>query len=215
MKEFQLYCFAQSGNAYKAALMLQLVGADWEPVWVDFFNGGSRTPEYRAINEMGEVPVLVDGTTTLSQSGVILDYLSSKLGRFGGTSAAHRREILRWTLWDNHKLTANIATLRYNMNFLPVEKRKPEVEAFLSLRAKSALKLLDEHLGRQHWVAGDTPTTADFSCVGYLFYEGEFGIDLAPFANVLRWREQVATLPGWAHPYDLMPGHPLPERKTA
>ena len=59
MAEYQLYCFAQSGNAYKAALMLALAGADWEPVWVDFFNGGTRTPEYRAINEMGEVPVLV------------------------------------------------------------------------------------------------------------------------------------------------------------
>jgi len=27
MPEFQLYCFAQSGNAYRAALMLNLIGA--------------------------------------------------------------------------------------------------------------------------------------------------------------------------------------------
>ena len=37
MAEFQLYCIAQSGNAYRAALMLNLIGADWEPIWVDFF----------------------------------------------------------------------------------------------------------------------------------------------------------------------------------
>ena len=61
MAEYQLYCFAQSGNAYKAALMLALTGADWEPVFVDFFNGETRTPDYRALNEMGEVPVLVHG----------------------------------------------------------------------------------------------------------------------------------------------------------
>ena len=36
----------------KAALTLALCGADWEPVFVDFFNGAARTPEYRAINEM-------------------------------------------------------------------------------------------------------------------------------------------------------------------
>ena len=36
MSEYQLYCFAQSGNAYRAALMLNLIGADWEPVWYDF-----------------------------------------------------------------------------------------------------------------------------------------------------------------------------------
>ena len=39
MAEYQLYCFAQSGNAYRAALMLNLIGADWEPIFVDFFKG--------------------------------------------------------------------------------------------------------------------------------------------------------------------------------
>ena len=63
MAEYQLYCFAQSGNAYRAALMLNLIGADWQPIYVDFFRGGeTRTPKYRAeVNEMGEVPVLVHG----------------------------------------------------------------------------------------------------------------------------------------------------------
>ena len=61
MAEYELHCFAQSGNAYKPALMLALTGADWEPVFVDFFNGGTRTPEYPALNEMGEVPLLIHG----------------------------------------------------------------------------------------------------------------------------------------------------------
>ena len=47
MAEYRLYCFAQSGNAYKAALMLSLCGAEWEPRFVDFFNGETRTPEVR------------------------------------------------------------------------------------------------------------------------------------------------------------------------
>jgi glutathione S-transferase len=55
--DFTLYCFAQSGNAYKAALMLNLCSADWTPRFVDFFNGETRTEAYRAINVMGEVPV--------------------------------------------------------------------------------------------------------------------------------------------------------------
>ena len=80
----KLYCFGESGNAYKCALALTMVDVEWEPVFVDFFNGGARTPEFRAINEMGEVPVLVDGDTVLTQSGVILDYISSKTGKLGG-----------------------------------------------------------------------------------------------------------------------------------
>ena len=43
MAEYTLHCFAQSGNAYKVALALQLAGADWAPRFVDFFNGEPRT----------------------------------------------------------------------------------------------------------------------------------------------------------------------------
>ena len=93
----KLYCFGESGNAYKAALALQLSGLDWEPVYVDFFGGATRAPEFRAeISVMGEAPVLEDGDLTLTQSGVIQDYISEKSGKFGGADASERREILRW-----------------------------------------------------------------------------------------------------------------------
>ncbi len=104
----KLYCFGESGNAYKAALTLTLAEMEWEPVYVDFFNGETRTPAFRAINEMGEVPVLVDGDVVLTQSGVIQDYVSSKTGKLGGRSAAERRDVLRWVFWDNHKLSGTI-----------------------------------------------------------------------------------------------------------
>ena len=95
---FTLYCFAQSGNCYKAALALQLAGADWTPRFVDYFKGETRAPEYREINVMGEAPVLDHNGARLTQSGVILDYLSETLGCYGPADAAERREILRWLL---------------------------------------------------------------------------------------------------------------------
>ena len=83
MADYELYCFAQSGNAYRAALMLNLIGADWEPVYVDFFKGETRTPQYRGeINEMGEAPVLIQGDKKLTQSGVILNYLAKRSGAY-------------------------------------------------------------------------------------------------------------------------------------
>ncbi|MGE5087868.1 MAG: glutathione S-transferase N-terminal domain-containing protein, partial [Candidatus Levyibacteriota bacterium] len=117
MAEYTLYCFAQSGNAYKVALMLELAEADWEPRYVDYFGGETRTPAYRAINAMGEVPVLLHGVRTLSQSGVILDYLADSLGRFGARDPEEGREVLRWLLFDNHKLTSYTATLRFMRTF--------------------------------------------------------------------------------------------------
>src|SRR5439155_9110434 len=68
MAEYLVYGFAQSGNSYKPALYLELVGADWKPRFVDYFNGETRTPEYRRINVMGEVPVLEHGKLRLTQS---------------------------------------------------------------------------------------------------------------------------------------------------
>src|SRR6185369_8819639 len=83
MADYTLFCFAQSGNAYKAALMLAVTGSNWTPRFVDYFNGETRTTAYRAINVMGEVPVLEHGERRLAQSGVILDYLADKTGQFG------------------------------------------------------------------------------------------------------------------------------------
>ena len=201
----KLHCFGESGNAYKAALTLTLAGEAWEPVFVDFFNGGSRTPEFRALNVMGEVPVLEDGDTVLTQSGVIQDYISSKTGKLGGKSAAERREVLRWMFFDNHKVSGVAGTLRFNMNFLPEDRRSADVNGFLSMRLASALKVIDAHLKGRDWLAGEEITIADIACCGYLFYPEAFTFERATYPNIDRWLNAIAAQPGWKHPYDLMP----------
>ena len=206
MAEYRLHCFAQSGNAYKVALALELAGADWEPVWVDFFRGAHRAPEFVALNAMAEVPVLEHRGRVMSQSGIILDYLTDTLGRY---RAADQREAWRWILWDNHKLTASLATWRFLANFLPEDKRNPDVIAFQKGRAVGALKVLDRHLDGRDWIVGDELSTADLSCCGYMFYPEHYDFDWGTVQNVTAWRDRIAALPGWKHPHELMPGHPL------
>ena len=200
----QLYCFGESGNAYKCALALALTGMDWQPVFVDFFNGATRTPEFRAINAMGEVPVLVDGTETLTQSGSILMHIADKSGTLGGTTAAERKEILRWILWDNHKLSTQTGTTRFLMNFLPAEQRPEGVIPFFQGRLKSAYTVLNDHLANRDWVVGTGPTIADLSCCGYLYYPEPFGFSRADWPHIDAWLDRISALPGWKHPYDLM-----------
>ena len=48
MAEYRLHCFRESGNAFKVAMMLDLCGADWEPVFVPFATGLTPTPQWRA-----------------------------------------------------------------------------------------------------------------------------------------------------------------------
>ena len=136
-----LHCFGESGNAYKVALTLAMADAEWQPVFVDFFNGETRTPEFREINIMGEVPVMEDGDLVLTQSGVMQDYVSSKTGKLGGKSAAERRDILRWMFFDNHKLSGIAGQVRFMTNFLPQAKRNADVIAYLTGRLMAALRL--------------------------------------------------------------------------
>jgi glutathione S-transferase len=205
--EYTLYCFAQSGNAYKAALTLELANADWSPRFVDYFNGETRTPEYRAINVMGEVPVLAHRGRTHSQSGVILDYLAGTLGRFGVKDDAERREILRWLLFDNHKLTSYTATYRFMRAFVkdPDEAVMGEFRA----RAETAWGILNAHLAGRRYVASDEVTIADLSLCGYLFFDDEIGVDWNDYPHVRDWLDRIRAEPRWKHPYALMPGHPL------
>ncbi|GHF61021.1 glutathione S-transferase family protein [Seohaeicola zhoushanensis] len=204
----QLHCFGESGNCYKAALALQLAGLDWEPVFVDFFNGAARSPEYRAINPMGEAPVLVDGDITLSQSGVIQQYITDKTGRFGGASQAETYEVLRWVLWDNHKFSSQAGMTRFLMNFLPEKHRNADVIEFSKGRLKAAYAVLNAHLEGRDWIVGDGITNADLSCCGYLYYPEPFGFDRADWPHIDAWLTRIAAQPGWKHPYDLMPGRP-------
>ncbi len=213
----KLYCFGESGNAYKAALPLELSGLDWQPVKVDFFNGEARTDAFRALNDMGEVPVLVTPEITLTQSGAIQDWITERTGRFGGADAAQAREVLRWVLWDNHKLSGQAGSLRFLMHFLPPEKQPEQVIKWLKGRLKPAYETLDRCLEGRDWLVGDGPTNADFSCCGYLYYPEPFGFDRAAHPNIDRWLDRIAALPGWKHPYDLMPGSPADraEKETA
>jgi glutathione S-transferase len=204
MTDYKLYCFGESGNAYKAALMLELCRLPWEPVFVDFFKGETRTKAYReTVNEMGEAPVLLHGAVKLSQSGVILDYLAEQTRKFGAKSEDERREIWRWILFDNHKFTANLATLRFLTQF--TSTGETPVTEFLRARATNAIKIADAHLAHNPFLLGKRPTIADLSMCGYLFYGEELTVALDPYTHLLNWMDRIRSLPGWKHPYELMP----------
>ena len=210
MAEYLLYGFAQSGNSYKVGLYLELAGADWTTRFVDFFNGETRTPAYRQINIMGEAPVLEHEGQRFSQSAVILDYLLERFGKYGWNNNDERRAILRWLFWDNHKLSSYTATYRF-LRVLAQNPNPVAVEEFRK-RAESSWKILDAHLTGRRYIATDRMTVADISACGYLFFEDELDVDWNQYPNLREWLQRIRSEPGWKHPYDLLPGHPIPKR---
>jgi glutathione S-transferase len=213
MPEYQLYCFAQSDNAYRAALMLNLIGADWKPIWIDFFGqGAQRTPEYRGdVNEMGEVPVLVeDGKKKLTQSGVILTYLARKSGKYLPKGEDEELETLRWIIFDNQKVNGFLGPYRFLKNFA-----KPAgdsaVMAFLKARIDGSLAIVNKRLAKAPFLLGARQTIADVSMCAYLYYPPEeFGFDISKdHQAIAAFLDRMKALPGWKHPYQLMPGYPF------
>lgn len=203
----KLHCFGESGNAYKAALTLELAGINWSPVYVDFFGGAARSDGYRDLNIMAEAPILVQGDFSLSQSGAIQQWVVDQTGNLGG-SPKDKYEVLRWVLFDNHKMSSQAGMTRFLMNFLPEDKRPLEVIKFMQGRVLGALKILDTHLESRSWIVGNTMTIADIANCGYLFYPEPYGFTRANWSNIDSWLSRVEATKGWKHPYDLMPRNP-------
>lgn len=169
MAEYELYCFAQSGNAYRVALMLDLTGADWRPIFVDFVGKGeTRTEEYRTkVNEMGEVPVLVHGERKLSQSAVCLTYLAERSGKFQPRGKDDELETLRWIIFDNQKVGGFLGPYRFLKTLAP-SPGDPAVLGFLKGRIEVSLAIVDKRLAERPFILGERPTIADLSMCGYM-----------------------------------------------
>lgn len=202
-----LHCFGESGNSYKAALTLELANLTWKPEKVDFFNGATRTSDFKSINLMGEAPVMFDGEVILTQSGAIQQYVSDKSGKLSGLTE-DKYEILRWMFFDNHKMSSQAGNTRFMMNFLPEKHRNKEVIHFMQGRLNAAYGILNNALEDKDWLVGASITIADIANCGYLFYPEPFGFERKKWVNIDRWLSNIEQTPGWKHPYDLMPGNP-------
>ena len=206
---YRLHGFCQSGNTFKVAFLLRALKQPFETAFVDYLQGGvNRTPEWRAtINEMGEAPVLDADGRRLTQSGAILTWLADRHGAFGGRDADERFEVLRWILFDNHKFSGYFAPYRFLKSFGP-KPPDPAVHAWLRGRLDNAFDIVDKHLAGREWMVGDAPTIADFSLSGYLFYpveESGYPVE-GRFPNIAAWVQRLRGIPGWADPYEVLPG---------
>jgi glutathione S-transferase len=211
MTMYELHAFAQSGNCYKVALLLQALRQPWKAVqmpFADFAGGVPRSNQWREEqNAMGELPILVIDGKRLTQSGAILIHLADEHGAYGGANADQKQEVLRWILFDNHKFTSYFASWRFAKSFGPAAP-DPGVEKWLKSRIDNAFGIVERHLADREYVVGDRPTIADMSLCGYVYYPAEeSGYDFAAqYPAIARWAERLKALPGWRPPYELLPG---------
>ena len=99
---------------------------------------------------------------------------------------------------------------RFLKNFAPTPG-DPAVMAFMKARIDGALAIVNKRLEKSPFLTGDRPNIADISMCAYLYYPAEeYGFDIRKDHPAIgAFLDRVAALPGWAHPYDIMPGYPF------
>ncbi len=190
----RLHRFALSGHAHRAQLMLSLLGVPHELVDVDLTRGAQRTPEFLALNPLGQVPVIQDGDITVADSNAILVYLA--LTRDPGRkwlpeNALAQVEVQRWLTAASGLLAFGPAAARVAHLFK--QPLDPQAIVF----ARQLLGRMERHLDGRDWLAAPHATIADVAMYSYTAHAPEGGIDLAPWPRMRAWLERVEALPGF------------------
>ena len=194
----KLYDHPLSGNCYKARLTLAQLGVEYERVYVDIFKGEHKSEGHRGMNPNMKIPVLCDGDFTMWESNAIVLYLGKKFSPnaiFPEDPEAFGRAA-QWLLFGKTTLDPNLALARFFMRFVSDEDRDENQLKRLHEEGGKALKVLDEHLSRHEFLAGDY-SIADIGCYPYVLLSPEGGFDLLPYGSVLSWMDRVRSTPGY------------------
>jgi len=190
----RLHRHALSGHSHRVELFLSLIGRPFETVDVDLLNGAHKKPPFLSLNPFGQVPVIEDGTVTLSDSNAILVYLAQKyadqswLPRDPELAAA----VQRWLSVAAGEINAGPGAARLVTVFgagLDHARAKSI--------ATSLFDVLEAHLDRRSFLVGDGPTIADVAGYSYIAHAPEGGVSLAPYPNIRAWLNRVEGLPGF------------------
>lgn len=199
MDGLTLFGNRESGHTYKVRLALVVAGLPhrFEEIDVVGTPRAARPEPFRSLAKYGEVPLLVHDGQPYVQSNAILLHLASHARRFGGESEQRLARVREWLFWEANRIGFSLPNLRWHTRFEPAE---PAVLDMLRRRFDADIARLDDELsdGRA-FILGDSPTVADFSLCGYLYFADQALVRVP--VHVQAWLDRIAALPGWRHPY--------------
>jgi glutathione S-transferase len=193
-----LHEYAPSGNCYKIRLTATHLDVPLTRRNYDIMAGETRTPEFLAkVNANGRIPVLQIGDRFLPESNAACFWLADGSHLMPADRFA-RADMLRWMFWEQYNHEPTVATLRFWRAFVGEAALTEAQRALLPAKqaaGEAALQLMDEHLARHAWFAGDGLSLADIALYAYTHVAGEGGFDLAVYPHVQAWLGRVAGQP--------------------
>ena len=148
-------------NVRKVVLCAQVLGLDLPRSDAGMAFGVVDTPEYRALNPNGLVPLLQDGDFALWESNAIVRYLCARAGRLYPTDLQQRFDAERWMDWQQTTLNRASGPAFVQWIRTPAERRDAQAIAQSVTATEPLFDLLDQHLGQSAFMAGEALTMAD------------------------------------------------------
>ena len=185
MCNMQIYGDLASGNCLKVKYTADFLRLTYTWVPVDIMKGGSRTPEFLAVNPAGQVPAikLLNGRT-LSQSNAIIRYLARGSALLPDDAFAQAK-IDEWLFWEQYSHEPYVATCRFHMVYRKLPRQTRDADKVR--RGEAALDLMDQQLAGKHWLANGAFSIADIALQAYTRLAAEGGFDLSERGNVSKW----------------------------
>ena len=190
----KLYHYPLSGHSHRVRLFLSLIGVEAELAQVDLGSGEHRAAPFLALNRFGQVPVLEDGDTIVSDSNAILVYLAKKYERSDWLpeDPAGAAAVQRWLSVAAGQIAYGPGAARlvalFNARFDMAE---------VSARAHAILRLIDAELDTRIWIAASRPTLADVALYSYIARAQDGRIALSSYPAIQAWLARIETLPGF------------------
>jgi glutathione S-transferase len=190
--------FAPGACSFVPHAMLELAGAEFEPVSVKLHKGEQRSAEYLAMNPRGQVPVLVDGGEVITQIVTILLHLDAKLPEAGilPASGMARTRALETLTWMNNTVHPTFTHVFMPQKFTDDEAAQNAIRGFAVARYRELLGEI-EALAAQAapWMVGEKPGALDAYALTLLRWGGYAGIDPTDFPKTWDLAQRFAALP--------------------
>ncbi|MGI3211018.1 glutathione S-transferase family protein [Roseovarius tibetensis] len=189
----RIHIFPLSGHSHRVELFANLAGIAHEIVTVDLPNGAHKAPSFLALNPAGQVPVIEDGTTVVTDSNAILVYLARKYApSFLPSDPVLEAEVQKFLTLAAGELAFGPAAARLiNVFNAPLDRD------FCTATAAKVLGKVEVHMEDRDYLVGSAPTIADVAMYSYTAHAPEGGISLDPYPNIRRLLRNIEALKGF------------------
>lgn len=174
----------------------------FELVFVDFGKNQQRSAEFLALNPQGRVPVLADGTITISESAAILLYLTEKHQCLAPkATSAKRAAFLQQIVF----LTNNLAP-QFRLWFYPPDlgfsDYPPVLNQQLQQNIAEIWQQLDQHLTHNGpYLLGEDFSAADLLLIMYMRWSRNMPQTALEWPALRRLADLVRARPSWQQLY--------------